>query len=477
MAEKKAKKTIGPGSEAHKKFLNCKSDFIIFGGGAGSGKSYQALMLVLKYIKDPHFKAVFIRQTSTQLSQPGGLYPVAEAMWQPYKPRMKTHPHMTATFPSGAQVQFRGCEYDKDVYNFDGLQASLVVFDEAQWHSEAQIKYLESRVRSEAKGPHQLICTANPSKTSYLYQFVQPYLDMETGIPIAELSGIERYYLTYGGTTHTAATVAELQEKFGANVKWQSYTYIAATVKDNPDMLRLNPGYVSRLENLKRTERERLYLGSWHAKEEAASLFRREWVEEIDCPPANIISRARGMDTAGCLPSEAYPNPDWTASVLIGKTKDGYYIVEDVERYRALINGVFKNIVTTDLKDKSFGVETPVYVPTDPAAHGKAASAHFVQYLTEAGVDVRVEAATTKGKLTKMQPFLALAEAGFVKVVKGEWNDMWYDELENFVDGNRKQKDDMWDATGTATKALLSQRNIPQFSMPVNLNPSPIPRV
>ena len=26
---------IGPSSEAHRKFLNCKSDFVIFGGGAG----------------------------------------------------------------------------------------------------------------------------------------------------------------------------------------------------------------------------------------------------------------------------------------------------------------------------------------------------------------------------------------------------------------------------------------------------------
>lgn len=26
---------LGPSSEAHRKFLNCKSSFVIFGGGAG----------------------------------------------------------------------------------------------------------------------------------------------------------------------------------------------------------------------------------------------------------------------------------------------------------------------------------------------------------------------------------------------------------------------------------------------------------
>jgi len=65
------KKVLAPSSEAHKVFLNCKSNFVIFGGGAGSGKSHQALMLILKYINDPYFRGVFIRQTSTQLSQAG----------------------------------------------------------------------------------------------------------------------------------------------------------------------------------------------------------------------------------------------------------------------------------------------------------------------------------------------------------------------------------------------------------------------
>lgn len=30
-----AAKILGPSSEAHRKFLNCKSSFVIFGGGAG----------------------------------------------------------------------------------------------------------------------------------------------------------------------------------------------------------------------------------------------------------------------------------------------------------------------------------------------------------------------------------------------------------------------------------------------------------
>lgn len=397
-------------------------------------------------------------------------------MWRAYGAKFKSHPQMTATFPSGAEVQFKVCQADRDINNFDGGQFSMVVFDEAQWHSEVQIKYLESRIRSKAKGPHQLIATANPLMSSYLYQFVKPYLDMDTGIPKPELSGIERFYAVYGGITVIGDTKEELIALYGDDCKPQSYTYISATVKDNPIMRILNPAYVDRLENLKRVERDRLYLGSWHAKETSAGYFRRDWVEEIDAIPHDVISRVRGMDLAASLVSESYPNPDWTASVMLSKTKSGFYVVEHVERYRKLSNSVLEHIVDTDKRDKSFGQSCTVYTPEDPGAGGKLASMYIVKYLVEHGVIARADkTGSTTGKLAKMQPFLSLAEAGLVKVVKGDWNEMWYNELEDYVDGNRQQKDDMWDATGTAAKALLKTVTMPTFSIPSLTQPSPIP--
>jgi predicted phage terminase large subunit-like protein len=467
---------LGPSSETHRKFLNCKSDYIIFGGGAGCGKSHQALLLVLKYKDDSNFRAVFIRETSTQLSQAGGLYQEAVSMWKQFGAVFKTHPQMTATFPSGAQVQFKVCGADRDITNYDGGQYSLVVFDEAQNHTQVQVRYLESRIRSKARGPHQLIATCNPRYESHLMPFVDAYLDQTTGIPLPEMSGVERYYASYEGVLVFGASREELEALY-PGVQCQSYTYIAATIKDNPIMNKINPGYVKRLENLKRVERERLLLGSWFAKESNAGFFKRDWVEEIDDIPANVLNRVRGMDLAGSLPSEAYPDPDWTASVMMSKTADGFYVVEHGERYRKLINGVLENIVETDKKDKSLGYYPSVYTPTDPGAHGKAANIYFTKYLIEAGVDARSEASNTTGKLSKMQPFLALAEAGLVKVVKGDWNEAWYNELEDFQDGNRKQKDDFWDATGSAAKALIKSVNIPNFSVPVFSNPSPVPRL
>lgn len=473
---KEVKETLSPQSEAQRRFLNCKSDLVIYGGGAGSGKSFQALMLPLKYIKDKNFRAIFLRESSPQLNQAGGLWSEAQQMYRPFGAKFKSHPKMVAEFPSGATIEFRALGSDKEIYNFDGSAVSLACFDEGQNHTEVQIRYLESRIRSKAKGPHQLIITCNPKRDSYLLQFVEPYLD-EEGVPRPELWAKERFYGAYNGVIVTAWTKEDLLEKY-PGISAQTYTFLAATIRDNPIMKKLNPAYVARLENLKRVERARLLEGSWYARESTSGVFKKDWVEMIDHPPTNVIARVRGYDTASSLPSEATPNPDWTAGVLVSRTTDGFYVVEHVERYRALVNGVLENMVNTDIKDKQYAGDVTVVIPKDPAASGAIANVFFVQYLSERGCFVKTEVVSGhRTKARNFQPFCALAEAGLVKVVRGDWNETFFSELEDFEDGNRQQKDDQVDALSSAVKQLMREVTIPSFSLPTLEKSSPIPRL
>lgn len=437
-------------------------------------------MLVLKYIKDPYFRAVFIRQTSTQLSQSGGLFMEAQDMWRPYGAKFKTHPQMTATFPSGAQVQFKVCQADRDINNFDGGQFSLVVFDEAQWHSEVQIKYLESRIRSKAKAPHQLICTANPSRASYLYQFVRPYLDLTTGIPIPELSGKERWYAQWGGATVTADTREELIEEYGAGIQPQTYTYISATVKDNPVMKILNPNYVQRLENLKRTERERLYLGSWHAVEEASSLWRSSWVPIVKEIPEELINITRGYDLAATVPSEANPRPDWTASVKIGKGKTtGHYYILDAKRIQQRPDGVLKHIIEVAMED---GDNVDIVLPKDGGAGGAVAHQYYRKVLAEHGIATKSSVVSGhSGKVARFSPFSSLCESGNVSMLDSSgmddhWNTWYIDCLEAFS-GQRKDWDDPVDATSDAANFCMKSKALPNFKINMMHQHSPIPTI
>jgi len=86
---------------------------------AGSGKSHLALMYSLMFKDDPNFRAVYIRQTSTQLRQSGGLWDTARKMYSPFKPKFRED-MMVVSFPSGAVVQFKTCAADRDISNFDG---------------------------------------------------------------------------------------------------------------------------------------------------------------------------------------------------------------------------------------------------------------------------------------------------------------------------------------------------------------------
>ncbi len=433
-------------------------------------------MLVLKYIKDPNFKAVFIRQTSTQLSQAGGLYMEAQSMWRQFGAKFKSHPQMTATFPSGAEVQFKVCGADRDINNFDGGQFSLVIFDEAQWHSEVQIKYLESRIRSKAKGPHQLICTANPSLQSYLYQFVKPYLDMSTGIPIPALSGIERYYAQYAGSTVIADTREELIARYGPTIKPQSYTYISATVLDNPIMRVINPAYVDRLENLKRTERERLFLGSWHAKEEASQMWRGSWVPVINEIPEPLSTIVRAWDLASTVPSEVNPDPDWTCGVKIGKGKiTGHYYILDAFKFRDRPDGVIKQIVQIAKDD---GDKVTVVLPKDSGAGGAVAHAYYRKILAENGIPSKTSIMSGHvGKIARFSPFSSLCESGNVSMLYNEeWNKWYIDCLEDFT-GRRGGFDDPVDATSDAANTCMRSQTMPQFAIPTLTQASPIPTI
>ena len=441
---------------------------------AGCGKSHQALLLVLKYKDDPNFRGVFIRQTSTQLSQAGGLFQEAMAMWSQFGAKFKVHPQMTATWPSGAQVQFKVCGSDRDISNYDGGQYSLVIFDEAQHHSEVQIKYLESRIRSKAQGPHQLIATCNPKRDSYLYGFVQAYLDMETGIPKPEMFGVERYYAAYNGNTVYGASREELIEKYGNTIRCQSYTFLAASLKDNPIMKVLNPGYCDRLENLKRSERARLLLGSWHVLDTNDGFWKADWVPIVDEYPKDIISEVRSWDIAASVPTESNRDPDWTCGVKMAKARDGFYYILDAYRFRKLTDGVLREIIKVSHDD---GINTKVTLPRDTGAGGKIANAYFVRVLAENGVaSTSVVVSGHSGKIQRFLPFSSLCESGSVRMLKGEWNDWFIDELSVF-NGGRSGHDDGVDATADAFNYLCKQIQMPTFVLPTFSAPSPIPTI
>lgn len=191
---------------------------------------------------------------------------------------------------------------------------------------------------------------------------------------------------------------------------------------------------------------------NWYAQEEGAGYFKRSWVGKELNPHSKedmsyrerVIKRVRCYDLAGSIPSEAYPNPDWTVGVLIAKTKDEEYIIEDVVRWRKRSGESLQEIVKVAKDDaKRFG-KVRLYLPQDPAQSGLTARMYHAKLFASEGLAVKfIKVGTTKSKLVRFEPFANAAENGIIRVVNAEWNTKFFSELENF-DGVSKTKKDDW---------------------------------
>ena len=104
---------LRPQEGAQEKALNSTADVVIYGGAAGAGKSYMALLKTLMYVDDPYFKSVVFRRTGPQLSGAGGLWDEAKSLYLPWKPRLSEQDRL-ARFKAGASVKFSHMEYSKN---------------------------------------------------------------------------------------------------------------------------------------------------------------------------------------------------------------------------------------------------------------------------------------------------------------------------------------------------------------------------
>lgn len=176
--------------------------------------------------------------------------------------------------------------------------------------------------------------------------------------------------------------------------------------------------------------------GNWEARPEGSGYYQRSWLPVVTKAPAKA-QRVRSWDLASSVPSDVNPNPDWTVGVLMSRTAEGRYTIEDVVRFRDRPDGVTKAILETAARD---GTDVLVTIPQDPGAAGKAAALQVVRKLAEQGNTAKVRTTHTN-KVTRYSPFSAMAESGMVDIVQGSWNNIYHSESEAFT-GDGKTKDD-----------------------------------
>jgi predicted phage terminase large subunit-like protein len=504
MAEKKQKKTYAPISEKQRIVLaDTTTDVILLGGGAGGGKSAVCLIKNLDGIKDRSFRCVILRRYEPELKKQGGLIDTSKEIYNdftkiPYKTQAKIW-----EFPSGATIGFSAISCDDDLGSWQGSQLTRIMVDEAadKW-TEKQILFLQSRLRTVGSKIHpQLILTCNPDINSFLKNWVDYSLDPDSGVPVEGTEHRIRWFCVEDNVAKWADSPEECYELYGKpkNLIYahgmteaqmnmlskedrlrlfmpKSFRFIPTNVFDNPYLLPpRNTSYLSSLLAQPYVNQLKFLHGSWTAREQGSMFFDRSWVEMVELPPSQA-TRVRAWDFASEEKTKTN-NPDWTAGVKMSRDRFGTYYIEDVVRFQATTDKVLKKVAEVAKEDGVDGCT--VVIPVDPGAAGKSAVFLYRTVLSENGVPTKTAPVVSgKSKLTRFLPFCSMAEAGNIKVVRGEWNEEFFKELEAFsadLKLQKTQKDDQVDSASDAFTSLAKNIYMPDFSMPSLTQANPIP--
>lgn len=432
-------------------FLSTNADICIYGGAAGGGKSYGLLLDPLRHLENRRFGGIIFRRTSVQIRNQGGLWDESMTLY----PHMGGKPRefrLQWSFPSGMTMGFANLEYDKDVFNYQGAQIPWMGFDELTHFSETQFFYMLSRNRSSSGVKSRVRATCNPDPDSFVRQLIDWWID-EDGYPIKEKSGRLRYFIRINDSMIWANSPEEIYQTYGRGVEIQpkSVTFIPSKLEDNKILMEKDPGYMANLLALNRVDRLRLKDGNWNVRATAGNFFRREWFGMIDAIPSGWSEVIRFWDRAGTKPNETNKDPDWTRGLKLFKYSDGTFCVSDVKSTRdtpGQIETFIKNVAGHD------GYEVRIMSQQDPGSAGVSEAEHFIRMLV--GYDVRVQT-ISKDKVTRAKPVSAQCEAGNVRVLRAAWNEDFFNELENFPDGNH---DDIVDVLSGSFNALCQGGSI-----------------
>lgn len=311
MSDEPDRITPNPGPQSD--FLSTAADVAIYGGAAGGGKTFALLLDVTRGVHKPDFNAVIFRRQSTELdslwkeakSIYGDAFPEAEFVTRPYRVR----------FPSGATLKLTHLNQEDDKRRHKGAEYDFIGFDELTGFTEAQFTYLLTRNRTTVGGVDPWVRgTTNPDKNSWVREWVDPYIG-DDGFAVDERCGKVKYFTI--GDDDGIRWVHEGWTGPDPDIVPTSFTFIAATLEDNPALLEASPKYKSNLYNKRRVDRQRLLRGNWDAQERGGPFKHHSIQTKKREELPDLTGEVRYWDLADTEPHPDNPEPCHTAGLRV----------------------------------------------------------------------------------------------------------------------------------------------------------------
>ena len=452
-------KILKPQPGPQERFLATPADICIYGGSAGGGKSYALLLSALRYKNVKGFTCTIFRKNFKQIFAQGGLWDEAGNVYSGIKGAQKKIGDATWTFSNSegeicGKVSFAHIERYEEVDSWQGSQICFLGFDEVTHFDKRTFFYMLSRNRSTCGIRPFVRATCNPDANSWVADFISWWIDQDTGYAIPERSGVLRWFMRRGDEIYWADTKAELIEQFNLKTPEEmaepkSMTFIASSIYDNQALLKVNPQYLANLKSLPTVERERLLNGNWKIKPAAGLFFKRSQVGSfLTVIPDDVVQWVRCWDLAATEKTDYKGNPAYTAGVLMGKRRNGRYIIADVINRQMAASDVRQTIMLTAQRDSAMYRNLTIRLPQDPGQAGKEQAESYIKFLSGYNVTAVIE---TGSKESRAVPLAAQWQAGNFDLVIADWNESYLLQMENFPDGQFK---DMVDASANAFTQL-----------------------
>lgn len=269
---------------------------ILYGGAAGSGKSYMMRVLAIVLCMEiPNIKVFLFRRMYKELYinhvyAPDGF----QSMLKPFLDNGEVVFNKSDgvyNFYNGAQIYLCHAQHENDIKAYLGAEIHLLLIDEATQFTEKMIRFIRTRVR--------LGGLPIPARWKNLLPKI---------IYGTNPGGVSHSYFKRGFVQHGAGHVFKAPPQDGGMTR----EFVPAKSKENVIMMRNDANYGERIMGLGDERLANAYLeGNWDLEEGAA--FGDLWDNEIHIVQSIVIPRTWKIDRAHDYGYSAPAATIWTA--------------------------------------------------------------------------------------------------------------------------------------------------------------------
>ncbi len=438
-------------------FLKADADIVIYGGAAGGGKTYGALLAALRHHQTPNARVGIFRRDRGRLTNPGGLWDEADKIY-PYFGGMSNQQTLTYKFPQGARISMHGLQYEADVKKHHGSQYSVMIFDELTEFTEYQFFYMMSRNRSDAGIASYIRATCNPDSTSWVRTFIDWWIGGD-GLPIPARSGKVRWFARINDSLHWADSQYDLMRDYNLQEHdCKSVTFIPATIEDNQILLQNDPRYISNLRALPEVQKQQLLYGNWNVKADGKVFKQADFKNYIRIPPSYLF-KVIVVDTA----QKTKESSDYTVIQAWIKVEGSIYLVDQVRgKYEYPdLKRMFIAFATKHLDARNIYIEDAV-----------SGTALIQECSREPGLQGRIKPITrSKDKYTRAYDAQGYVKSGYVFInPMSDYYTDYISEMTAFSGDNSHAHDDQVDCTCDAIQKMLVENTMTQPQKNIQLS-------